>query len=253
MLYKKTLAAIRQHAEDCYPRECCGLIIGVGRREEYVPCANVSEAPGEQFRLSAEDWAQAEDRGRVLAVVHSHPDDEARFSEADRVACEATKLPWVVVSVRDGRAVDTATMAPTGWVAPLLGRPFFHGVLDCYTEVRDWYAREVGVELLEFPRTDDWWNKGQDLYMEGFAKTGFSKVPEGQPLQYGDVILMSVRAPVANHAGVYLGERGISEAPGLHPVPNAMIHHLYGRLSERVVYGGYWAEVTRAIVRHKDL
>ena len=66
-------------------------------------------------------------------------------------------------------------------------------------------------------------------------------------------ILMAVRASVANHAGVYLGTSGLAEAPDLHPVPNAMLQHLYGRLSDRVVYGGYWQECTRAIVRHKDL
>ena len=64
---------------------------------------------------------------------------------------------------------------------------------------------------------------------------------------------MAVRAPVANHAGVYLGTSGLAEAPDLHTVPNAMLQHLYGRLSDRVVYGGYWQECTRAIVRHKDL
>lgn len=253
MLYAKTLAAIRAHAVAEYPRECCGLIIAVGRKEEYVACRNISESPGEQFRLAAEDWALAEDRGRVLAVVHSHPDDDARFTEPDRIACEASGVPWVVVSVRDRVALDIAAMSPTGWIAPLLERPFFHGILDCYTLIRDWYAREVGITLLDFDRSDDWWHKGQDLYMEGFEKASFLRIAPGEPLQYGDVVLMNVRATVANHAGVYLGDRVLSEARSLHPVPNAMLHHLYGRLSERVVYGGYWAEVTRAIVRHKDL
>jgi hypothetical protein len=32
-----------------------------------------------------------------------------------------------------------------------------------------------------------------------------------------------------------------------------MLHHLYGRLSERVVYGGHWQEITRAVLRHKDM
>jgi len=44
---------------------------------------------------------------------------------------------------------------------------------------------------------------------------------------------------VPNHAGVYLGD-GI------------MLHHLYGRLSSRDVYGGYWREVTRLTLRHES-
>lgn len=49
---------------------------------------------------------------------------------------------------------------------------------------------------------------------------------------------MQVRSKngVPNHAAVYLGD-------GL------MLHHMYGRLSSRDVYGGYWREVTRLVVR----
>jgi cell wall-associated NlpC family hydrolase len=136
--------------------------------------------------------------------------------------------------------------------APLLGRQFFHGVLDCYTLIRDWYEREAGIALPDFERSDDWWTKGQDLYMQGFAAAGFARIPDGAELRAGDVILMAVRAPVANHAGIYLDTRALAEAPDLHRVPNAMLHHLYGRLSERVVFGGYWRETTRAVVRHRD-
>ena len=251
MQHKKTLAGIKAHALAEFPRECCGLIVTAGRREVYRPCRNLAQGL-EQFRMSAEDWADAEDAGRVLAVVHSHPDHTAEPSDADRAACEATGLPWVIVSVREGAIADVHQFAPSGWTAPLLGRQFFHGVLDCYTLIRDWYSREAGIQLPDFDREDDWWNNGEDLYMQGFAEAGFERIPDGAPLQPGDVVLMSVRSPVANHAGIYLGGRPLAEAPGLHPVPQAMLHHLYGRLSERVVYGGHWQEITRAVVRHKD-
>lgn len=252
MLHKKTVDAIKAHALAEYPRECCGLLIAQGRKEIYRPCVNLAQGT-EQFRMAPEDWADAEDAGRILAVVHSHPDAPAQPSEADRASCEATGLPWVIVSVREGHFEELHQFAPTGWQAPLLGRQFFHGVLDCYTLVRDWYRWEAGIELLDFERADDWWNQGQDLYMQQFAQAGFSRIPDAAQILPGDVVLMAVRSPVANHAGIYLGSQPLAEAPGLHPVPNAMLQHLYGRLSERVVYGGYWQECTRAVVRHKDM
>lgn len=253
MLHAKTLSAIEQHALADYPREACGLIVAVGRKEVYVPCRNTAAAPGEQFRMCPEDYAAAEDSGEILAVVHSHPDAPATASPADRTACEQSGLPWVIVSVRDGKVSRPHQIAPTGYAAPLLGRPFFHGVLDCYSMIRDVYAREFGIELRDWEREDDWWNNGKDYYLDRFADTGFRKLRQDEGIQIGDVVVMQIHAPKANHAGVYLDTRSLTEAPFAARVPNAMIHHLYGRLSERVVYGGYWAEQTRAILRHECL
>jgi len=240
-------AEIDAHALAEFPREACGLAIVQKGRHRYVPCRNVAESPAEHFQLSAEDYAHAEDRGEIVAVVHSHPNAWARASEADRVACETSGLPWIIVGVRDDGTgpfvVDVDTIAPCGFEAPLVGRAFVHGVLDCYTLVRDHFARELSIALPDFPRTDKWWERGDDLYMRHFAEAGF--VPATGALRPHDVILMQIRTPGiaqvdVNHAAVYLGD-------------GAMVHHLYQRLSSRDVYGGYWAENTRLIIRHKEL
>lgn len=241
---EETERAIRAHAEADYPRECCGLVAIIKGRERYLPCRNIAETPNEHFVLSPEDYAATEDQGEVIAVVHSHPDVPALASEADRVACEASGLRWhiVHVSIPDDattpQAGDIATVEPSGYEAPLVGRPFAHGVLDCYTLVRDWYARELQIELPDFHRRDDWWLRGDDLYMQNFAAAGCEEA--SAPLRRGDIILMQIRADVVNHAAVYMGD-------GL------IIHHLHGRLSSREVYGGYWLEVTRKVVRHRSL
>lgn len=253
MLHKKTMEAIKSHAEYEYPRECCGLIVADGKKEVYFPCRNIAEGAKDQFRMSAEDWASAEDKGEVLAVVHSHPDHTQYPSEADRVACEETGIPWIIVSVREGKYSGIHQFSPKGYKAPLLGRPFFHGVLDCYSMIRDVYSREFGIELREWDREDDWWKNGKNYYIERFEETGFRKICQSEEIKVGDVILMAVHANVANHAGVYLNTLQLRESPNLFKVPNAMIHHLYGRLSERAVYGGYWMDQTRAILRHKDM
>lgn len=229
-----TVEAIRAHAADAYPREACGLVIIERGRERYVRCRNAAVTASEHFVLPAEDFAAAEARGDVVAVVHSHPDFPATPSAADRVSCEASGLPWHIVSWPDG---DLQTIEPCGYEAPLVGRPFAHGVLDCWSLVRDWYARERGVALRDYERRDNWWNEGADLYMQHYAEVGGVVVPGITDMQTGDVIIMQVRAPVPNHAGVYIGD-------GL------ILHHLYNRLSSRDVYGGYWQECTRVILRY---
>jgi proteasome lid subunit RPN8/RPN11 len=240
----ETLEAFRGHAVAEYPRECCGLFIVVKGRERYVPCRNQAANPTEQFRLHPEDYAAAEDLGDVIAVGHSHPDVPARPSEGDLVACEASGLPWYIAAVTATGAGEVHRFQPSGYGAPLVGRQFFHGVLDCYTLCRDWYAREAGIVLPDFERTDGWWDDGRsDLYTAHFREAGFEPLPAGQPIRRGDAILMQVRSKngVPNHAGVYLDEGR-----------SLFLHHLYGRLSSRDVYGGMWAEYTRLIIRHKD-
>lgn len=246
----ETLAAIKAHAVADYPHESCGLVLVFKGRERYWPCRNTATKPGGQFRMHREDWPAAEDAGEVVALVHSHPDESSRPSEADLVQCEASGIPWVIVAVHHGEVADVHRFEPSGYVAPLVGRAFHHGVLDCYALCRDWYGREAGIVLPDFTREDGWWDDGHSsLYEQHFAEAGFKVITRNvrehtEPLRRGDGILMQIKSKneVPNHAGVYLGEgRGW------------FIHHLYGRLASRDVYGGAWAEYTRLIVRHRTL
>ncbi|SSW68524.1 C40 family peptidase [Achromobacter agilis] len=254
---KQTLAAIRAHAVAEYPRECCGLVVVVDAKERYWPCRNLATGTA-HFVMAPEDYAEAEEAGRISAIVHSHPDMPATPSEADRVACEATGLPWFIVTVSQNgvgavEAGEVRGFAPEGYVAPLLGRPFAHGVLDCYSLIRDGYAREMGIVLPNFRRDDGWWEPGRagDLYMDHYAEAGFRPLAAGEDMQFGDVVLMQICSDRVNHSGMFIGARPLREAPDIFPVPDAMLHHLYGRDSERVVYGGYWREATRLVVRYQ--
>lgn len=242
---------IIKHAEAEYPKESCGLVIKSGKKTRYIPCVNQSGAL-DNFKISALEYSLAEDQGEIVQIVHSHPDAPATPSEADLVSCEASGLPWLIIEVREGKYASEALIQPSGYVAPLIGRMFHHGVLDCYTIIEDFYSRELGIELPKYQRDDDWWKHSQDLYMHNFKSAGFIEVKDGT-LQYGDVILMQIRSPVANHGAVYIGDNEIKESPGLHKVHDAMLHHMHGRLSERAIYGGHYKDSTRAILRHERL
>jgi proteasome lid subunit RPN8/RPN11 len=232
-------AAVQQHAIAEYPREACGLLVVVKGKQRYVPCRNIAESHNENFVLHPEDYANAEDLGEIVGVVHSHQDMPNRPSEADRVMCSRGEVPWFIVSVNaQGECSDIARYEPDGYEAPLVGRQFAHGVLDCYTLIRDYYGRELGITLPDFERADNWWNKGDDLYMQHFGEAGFEPIKGA--IQTHDVVIMQVRSPVPNHAGVYIGNTQI-------------LHHMHGRLSTRDVYGGWFQEITRVVIRHREL
>lgn len=197
-----------------------------------------------------EAYPEAEDLGQVIGIVHSHPDATSRPSARDLAMCEATGLPWHILSWPEG---DLRTITPIGHTS-LLGRPFVHGAWDCWQVCADWYQREWGLEFTSVAREDGWWEvrDGPSLYEEITPTLGFHQVD--QP-QRGDLIIMSVgRTSHPNHAGIYLGGdpslpgEGV-EVFGLGPF---LLHHLYGRPSEIIVYGGPWHDRARLIMRHEE-
>lgn len=244
------MAAARQHAEEEYPRESCGVLID----GQYRRCHNVASTPSEHFRIAGAEWAALLDEGEITAVIHSHPDHPPTPSEADLVACEETGLPWWIIGVDAGKAGPAKLVSPTGYRAPLVGREFAHGVLDCLTLLLDYYRRERGIELGNYERADGWWTRGESLYLRHLPAAGFREVVRGQPsgpeLQEGDIILMQIRAAEPNHAGIYLADGTLSSEPGLWPQPGCILHHLYERLSTRDPYGGYWLEKTVGVWRY---
>lgn len=241
------IEAIKAHAEACYPQECCGLVVA----GTYYPAENTSETPLESFRIAPEFFADCEEIGTIEAVVHSHPDQWARPSQVDKCMSEALELPYIIVSVREGKIDgEPSTYTPTGWRLPLVGREFVHGIHDCLSIILDYYKRERGVDLGTYDREDGWWTiPGKDYYRELLPKAGFNQVDTPR---HGDVVLMQIRSKVPNHAAVFL-ETGIIETePDLYPAPNSILHHLYGRDSKRDNYGGYWLENTVSFWRYGD-
>jgi proteasome lid subunit RPN8/RPN11 len=82
--------AIRAHASETYPNECCGALIG---RDGFVrtthPLANTTDqGPRRRFLVRPEDYRDAERHAQaqaldLLGFYHSHPDHPARPSQYD--------------------------------------------------------------------------------------------------------------------------------------------------------------------------
>jgi proteasome lid subunit RPN8/RPN11 len=77
--------ALRAHAEEEAPNECCGLIVlRDGRAERYVRGRNRLASPYRyELEIDPTIWF-LEDDGYELAVFHSHPETEPVPSRTDR-------------------------------------------------------------------------------------------------------------------------------------------------------------------------
>lgn len=232
MFQDSALAAMKSHALSEYPRESCGFVVN----GDYVPLINRAANPEAEFKIGEEDYIRNHEG--LQAVVHSHPNGPYYPSAADMRGQVDTDVPWAIIATDGERASDPVVWGDPARRPALIGREFLHGVTDCYSLCRDYYALEHGIAIPEFPRDDNWWNSGGNLYLDHFAEAGFFEIDRAE-LRPGDAVLMSVLASVPNHAGVAV-------ADGL------LLHHLPKRLSRREPLGPWARQITHCL-RHREL
>ena len=149
-------------------------------------------------------------------------------SQADKISCEKSNLPWYIVNPQTGQ---WEYLEPTGYKAPLLGREWIWGVTDCWSLVVDWYKEEKGIKLKDYER-----NMTPDEFLfnplfESYAwRTGFRELRPDEPCEKGDVLLMSIMHPTLNHVAIFLGDM--------------VLHHLADRLSCREPYSEWLLKCT---------
>ena len=222
------------HAKDQDPDESCGLLLNIRGKERYYPCRNLSAQSDEYFILDPEDYIKGSNLGTITAIIHSHPDTPPVASQADKMSCEQTKLPWYIVNPK---TETWGYYEPCGYKAPLLGRPWVWAVTDCWSLIVDWYKEERGIELLDYERPTRIEEFTDDPVFERYLPSrGFRLLKPDEPLINGDVLAMSILGKGLNHVGIFLD--------------GDVLHHSADRLSCREPYNPWLLKCTGGRYRY---
>jgi len=226
---RKIILDVQKHAQIEHPKEACGFIMD----DYYHPIQNRAEDPINDFKISPEDFIKY--RKEIRAIVHSHV-DYPHLSKADMISQKKSGIPWGVTLLNKTAVIDTYFWGDDLEIQEFIGRPFVHGLYDCYALVRD-YHRSIGHDVPDFPRSNLWWHDEPSMLEDNCDEAGFYYIQESE-VDVGDVITMKVLADVTNHQAIYLGD-------GL------MMHHLYNRLSRREPVHR-WSKHITGFMRYKS-
>ena len=222
------------HAKDQDPKESCGLLIDFNGKEKYFPCKNLSNYSQQCFIIDPEDYAKAEDSGKVLAVIHSHPVTPPVASQADMISCEESGLIWHIVNPK---TEQWGFYKPSGYKPPLIGRHWVWGITDCWSLVRDWYKEKLGITLRDWDRPTTPEEFIENPMFEKCAwRTGFRQLRPEEKLENGDLIFMSIMATGLNHVAIFLD--------------GDVLHHLADRISCKEPYNQWLLKCTGMRLRY---
>ena len=113
------LLSLRQHGEETYPHECCGVLLGQFNDDgaktvsRIARCGNTrDDSPQNRYNIDPKELIRIQREGRergedIVGFYHSHPDHPAQWSSTDLAEAHWFGCSYVITSVEKGKAAIT--------------------------------------------------------------------------------------------------------------------------------------------------
>src|ERR1700719_1818850 len=122
--------SLRQHGEETYPHECCGVLLGhfddtgaesVSKSVSHIArCGNMrADSAHNRYNIDPKELVRIQREGRergedIVGFYHSHPDHPAQWSSTDLAEAHWFGCSYVITSVEKGKAVLTNSFELAG-------------------------------------------------------------------------------------------------------------------------------------------
>ncbi len=125
-IQKTLVEQLRQHGEETYPHECCGVLVGkfeeAGNKsvKSVERCGNTrTDSPQNRYQISPVELMRIQreaelESNDIVGFYHSHPDHPALWSSTDLAEAHWSGCSYVITSVENGRAVLTNSFLLVG-------------------------------------------------------------------------------------------------------------------------------------------
>jgi proteasome lid subunit RPN8/RPN11 len=125
-LTHKDYEALRQHGEETYPHECCGVLLGSFNDDgirvvsSTTRCGNTrTDSAHNRYHIDPKELVRIQREGRnrgedIVGFYHSHPDHPAQWSPTDFAEAHWLGCSYVITSVEKGKAAVTNSFELSG-------------------------------------------------------------------------------------------------------------------------------------------
>lgn len=234
------LEKMREHAREGFPEpaEICGLLVETEGGLVYRAEQNMSDHPA-AFAVDPRAYHEAANQGDLVAVVHSHNNSPGVMSDMDWQACNRSSLTWLIVQMP---SEEIRAFYPQRQDERFVGRAYRPFELDAFSLVRDYFDRELGVEVPVPPEEARACEVGSaSKILEHYQNHGFTALRKEEAIAHPhDIVLMQWSPGVWDHVGVLTTEQNI-------------LHHPPGLRSRVAIYGRDFVRSTGHYLRHESL
>jgi proteasome lid subunit RPN8/RPN11 len=245
MNYQVIKEKIRNHSLRNKDSECCGFITD---KEEIVEIENISSNKKNHFLTGMTLKQATEKYGNIKAFYHSHLPGNNEFSLTDKIVSEYTNIISLLYCMGTD---DLKIYKPDGMPIPYQGRPFQPYLFDCFELVRDYYQKELNLEISELISEErghslsDWQNLGYNRVdniglIKHFLNNNFIEVNKKNWQKHDVFLCRSLGIKMPCHCIIYLDNNKILHQPNTEP---SLIEDLNNFWSARIVN----------VIRHKTL
>jgi len=129
-LSQSDYVSLREHGEDTYPHECCGVLLGRfdDTGAEFVTksvsriarCGNTrADSPHNRYQIDPRELIRIQREGRergedIVGFYHSHPDHPPQWSPTDLAEAHWFGCSYVITSIEKGVATITNSFELVG-------------------------------------------------------------------------------------------------------------------------------------------
>ena len=117
--------AMREHGEETYPHECCGVMLGHGDETmnevvEVVRAGNTrTDTAHNRYHIAPQELIRIQRQGRekgldIVGFYHSHPDHPAQWSPTDFAEAHWLGCSYLIMAIEKGAARQTNAFRLTG-------------------------------------------------------------------------------------------------------------------------------------------